>query len=76
MKYATVSVEFIDHALDNDNSVSYPALRHKEMSIGTKKEQIMPFKTDSTTVSSFVYFNMTGSVVSSLVAPAGAIQVK
>lgn len=49
--------------------------RHTDISIGTKKEQMIPFKTDSTTVSSLVYFNMTGNVVSSLVAPAGAIQV-
>ena len=36
---------------------------------------MIPFSTDRTTVSSLVYFKIMGSVVSSLVAPAGAMQV-
>lgn len=45
------------------------------MSIGTAAEQIIPLITDNTTVSSLVYRINIGRVVSSLVAPAGAIQV-
>ena len=45
------------------------------MSIGTAAEQIIPLITESTTVSSLVYLINIGRVVSSLVAPAGAIQV-
>lgn len=52
----------------------YPG-KHSEIRIGTKKEQIMPLSTDSTTVSSLVYFSIIGSVVSSLVAPAEAMQL-
>ena len=43
------------------------------MSTGTKAEQIAPFSTESTTLSSSVYFIIMGSVVSSLVAPAAAM---
>ena len=50
-------------------------LKQMDIKIGTKKEQIMPFITDNTTVCSSVYFNIIGKVVSSLVAPAGAMQV-
>ena len=52
----------------------YPG-KHSEIRMGTKKEQIMPLSTDSTTVSSLVYFSIMGSVVSSLVAPAEAMQL-
>ena len=44
------------------------------MSTGTNAEQMAPFRTDSTTSSSLVYFIIMGSVVSSLVAPAAAMQ--
>ena len=54
---------------------AYGVVKHREMRMGTKKEQVMPLSTDSTTVSSLVYFSITGRVVSSLVAPAGAMQV-
>lgn len=43
---------------------------------GTAAEHRTPLNTDSTTVSSSVYRIITGRVVSSLVAPAGAIQQK
>ena len=52
-----------------------PCYRQMEMITGTTKEQIMPLSTDSTTVSSLVYFSIMGRVVSSLVAPAGAMLV-
>lgn len=45
------------------------------MSTGTSAEQITPLITESTTVSSLVYRIIIGNVVSSLVAPAGAIQL-
>ncbi len=54
---------------------SRPCYRQMEMITGTTKEQIMPLSTDSTTVSSLVYFSIMGRVVSSLVAPAGAMLV-
>ena len=51
-------------------------LQTKRNQDGDHQEQMMPLKTDITTVSSLVYFKMIGRVVSSLVAPAEAIQVK
>ena len=45
------------------------------MSTGTRAEQITPLTTESTTVSPLVQRIIMGSVVSSLVAPAGAMQV-
>lgn len=42
------------------------------MSTGTSAEQMTPLSTESTTVSPFVQRTSMGSVVSSLVAPAGA----
>lgn len=45
------------------------------ISTGTSAEQMTPFSTESTTVSPFVQRMSMGSVVSSLVAPAGAMHV-
>lgn len=45
------------------------------ISTGTRAERITPLITESTTVSSLVQRIIMGSVVSSLVAPAGAMQV-
>ena len=45
------------------------------ISTGTKAEQITPLTTERTTVSPLVQRIIMGSVVSSLVAPAGAMQV-
>lgn len=58
------------------NTAAYPILKKKVIRIGTKKEHSIPLSTARTTVSSSVYFRSTGSVVSSLVAAAGAMQVQ
>ena len=68
------SLEFLRFLLCKEGTPG-PCYRQMEMITGTNKEQIMPLSTDSTTVSSLVYFSIMGRVVSSLVAPAGAMLV-
>ncbi len=43
---------------------TYASFKQKEIRMGTIREQMMPLKTDITTVSSLVYFKMIGRVVS------------
>ena len=71
------SLEFLRFLLckEGTSNPPGPCYRQMEMITGTNKEQIMPLSTDSTTVSSLVYFSIMGRVVSSLVAPAGAMLV-
>ena len=68
-------VEFLDTLKRGPGPRFYPYYRQMEMITGTNSEQIMPLSTERTTVSSLVYFSIMGRVVSSLVAPAGAMLV-
>ena len=54
---------------------SYINWWNASISTGTSAEQMTPLSTESTTVSPFVQRMSMGSVVSSLVAPAGAMHV-
>ena len=74
-KYQKFQADAAKAVADVFDGQPYLAPSYMTGEISGKNEQITPFKTDNTTVSSFVYFSITGSVVSSLVAPAGAMHV-